>query len=203
VKSLVRTECRGAGRAVDRRVTAAVGSMRSHVAVYLAVVDGPPSRSTSLSVQELGRAAHRGVTWHRVARVPSESCVGREESGPDGVPRDGPEPGRGPQDHYRRELDEEPCRGVSGSGRGAAVTGTGSVRAKARPSRALRCDVAPGGSNAIRVLCRDVKSLVRTECRGTGRAVGRRVTAAVSSMGSHVAVYRAVVDEPQSWSPSP
>ncbi len=78
---------------------------------------------------------------------------------------------------------------------------TESVRAKARPSRALRCKVAPSGSGAIPVLCRDVKSLVRTGCRGTGRAVDRRVTAAVSSMGSHVTVYLAVVEEPQSRSP--
>jgi hypothetical protein len=103
VKSLVRTECRGAGRAVDRRVTAAVSSMRNHVAVYLAVVEEPSSRSPSLFVQELGRAAHRGVAWCRVARAPSESCVGLEESGPDGVPRDGP--GRGPQGHGRCALD--------------------------------------------------------------------------------------------------
>jgi hypothetical protein len=73
---------------------------------------------------------------------------------------------------------------------------TESVRAKARPSCALRCNVAPSGSGAILVLCRDVKSLVRTGCRGTGRGVDRRVTAAVSSMGSHVAVYLAVVEEP-------
>jgi hypothetical protein len=201
-KSLVRTKCGGAGRAVDRRVTAAVSSMGSHVAVYLAVVEKPSSRSPSLFVQELGRAAHRGVAWCRVARAPSKSCVGREESGPDGVQRDGP--GRGPQGHGRRALDGKPCRGVSGSGRGAAVTVTESVRAKARPSRALRCEVAPSGSGAIPVLCRDVKSLVRTGCRGTartGRAVGRRVTAAVSSMGSHVTVYLAVVEEPQSRSP--
>ena len=78
---------------------------------------------------------------------------------------------------------------------------TESVRAKARPSRALRCKVAPSGSGAIPVLCRDVKSLVRTGCRGTGRAVDRRVTAAVSSLGSHVTVYLAVVEEPQSRSP--
>jgi hypothetical protein len=91
------------GRAVDRRVTAAVSSMRNHVAVYLAVVEEPSSRSPSLFVQELGRAAHRGVAWCRVARAPSESCVGLEESGPDGVPRDGP--GRGPQGHGRCALD--------------------------------------------------------------------------------------------------
>jgi hypothetical protein len=126
VKSLVLTECRRVGRAVGQRVTAAVRSMGSHVAVYLAVVEGPPSRSQSR--------------------------------------------------YY--------------------------VTCKAGPSRALRCDVAPSGSGAIRVLCRDMKSLVRTGSRGTGRAVDRRVTAAVSSMGSHVTVYLAVVEEPPSQSPS-
>jgi hypothetical protein len=73
------------------------------------------------------------VAWYRVARAPSESCVGREESGPDGVPRDGP--GRGPQGHGRRELDGKPCRGVSGSGRGAVVTVAEFVRV--RPGRAM------------------------------------------------------------------
>jgi hypothetical protein len=91
---------------------------------------------------------------------------------------------------------------VSGSGRGAAVTVAESVRARARASCAPRRDVAPSGWGAIRVLCRGVESLVRTECGGTGRAVDRRVTAAVSSMRSHVAVYLAVFEETQSRSPS-
>jgi hypothetical protein len=122
-ESLVRTECRGMGRAVDRRVTAAVSSMRSHVTV------------------------------------------------------------------------------VSGSGRGAAVTVAESVRARAGPSRTLRRDVAPTGTGVILVLRRGGESLVRTECRGAGRAMDRRVADAVSSMGSHVTVYLAVVKEPQSRSP--
>ncbi len=42
----------------------------------LAVVEGPPSRSPSRYVQKPGRAAHCGVTWRRVAQVPSDSCVG-------------------------------------------------------------------------------------------------------------------------------
>ncbi len=76
VKSLDRTECRGMGRAVDRRVTAAVRSMGSHVAVYLAVAEEPLSQSPSRYVQKPGRAAHCGVRWRRVAQVPSQSCVG-------------------------------------------------------------------------------------------------------------------------------
>jgi hypothetical protein len=38
---------------------------------------GPPARSPSPYMQEPGRTAHRGVTWRRVARVPSESRRGR------------------------------------------------------------------------------------------------------------------------------
>ena len=147
-----------------------------------------PSRAQRRGVAPSGSGAIR-VLCREVKSLP----------GPDGVPRDGP--GRGPQGHCRRELDEMPCRGVSGSGRGAAVTVTESVRAKSGPSRALRCDVAPSGARAIRVLCRDVKGLVRTECRGAGRAMDHRVADAVSSMGSHVTVYLAVVKEPQSRSP--
>ncbi len=112
--SLAWAGCHGTGRGVCRWFTAAMDVIKKPCHCRILQWSRDRHRGcrvcTCKSRAEPRTAARRGAEWLGCHPSP---VSGRGESGPDGVPRDGP--GCGPQGHCRRELitelEEKPCRG--------------------------------------------------------------------------------------------